>query len=69
VDWISSGFHNPLMTNDAPASAKARAMPRPIPLVEPVTTATFPRSVPADVVGDGLSWMFMAGLLKAAVVL
>jgi hypothetical protein len=28
----------------APSRAKARAMPNPIPLVEPVTTATLPRN-------------------------
>src|SRR6187455_176223 len=31
-----------------PASARVRAMPRPMPLVEPVTTADFPCSAGAE---------------------
>ena len=34
----------PLITSDAPASANARAMPSPMPLVDPVTRATLPAS-------------------------
>ena len=35
----------PLSITFAPAAASARAMPRPIPPVDPVTNATFPRNM------------------------
>ena len=38
----SSGLPKPLRTISDPAAANARAMPRPIPLVEPVTSDTRP---------------------------
>jgi hypothetical protein len=39
---ISAASPKPFSTMSAPCRASAVAMPRPIPLVEPVTTATFP---------------------------
>src|SRR5438270_7923604 len=41
----ASGSPKPLRVTFAPSAAKARAMPRPIPDVEPVTTTDFPRSI------------------------
>ena len=38
---ISASVPNPFRTMADPASARARAMPKPIPLVEPVTRETF----------------------------
>src|SRR5579859_1728181 len=38
---ISAASPKPLMRTLAPSLASARAMPRPMPLVEPVTTAPF----------------------------
>src|SRR6185312_985058 len=43
---MSAGAPKPLITTLAPAPAKARAIARPMPLVEPVTTAFLPVSVP-----------------------
>src|SRR5215470_17862511 len=43
---ISAGTPMPLMTTLAPARAKVRAYANPMPLVEPVTTAVLPFSVP-----------------------
>src|ERR1017187_10530632 len=39
---ISFGSQNPLSMMLAPLAASPRAIPRPIPLVEPVTMADFP---------------------------
>jgi hypothetical protein len=39
---ISSVSPKPLSITFAPSAAKARAMARPMPEVEPVTSATFP---------------------------
>src|SRR3954462_3534650 len=43
---MSAGLPNPLITTLAPALAKARAHANPMPLVDPVTTADLPVSVP-----------------------
>src|SRR6185437_3025031 len=43
---MSAGIPMPLRTILAPAPAKARAYARPMPLVEPVTTAVLPVNVP-----------------------
>src|SRR3954469_9557419 len=43
---MSAGVPNPLITTLAPALAKARAHANPMPLVDPVTTADLPVSVP-----------------------
>src|SRR5262245_35923254 len=57
---ISSGLPKPLRTISEPAAAKARAMPRPIPLVEPVTSDTLPaRAAPGLTIASGLMAMFM----------
>ena len=57
---ISSALPKPLSTIRDPAPASARAMPRPMPLVEPVTSETFPISAcPLEGVGC-LMAMFMA---------
>jgi hypothetical protein len=40
----SSGLPKPLRTISEPAAAKARAVPKPIPLVEPVTSDTLPNA-------------------------
>src|SRR3954451_18087727 len=42
---ISPASPKPLSSTSAPASANCRAMPRPIPDVDPVTIATLPLSV------------------------
>lgn len=42
---ISAASPKPFSTMSAPVRASAVAMPRPIPLVEPVTTATFPENM------------------------
>ena len=39
---LSAASPNPFSMIAAPSAASARAMPNPIPLVEPVTNATFP---------------------------
>src|SRR5215211_7049785 len=44
----------------APAAAKARAMPRPMPLVEPVTSATLPARAARVLIFSGLTAMFMS---------
>src|ERR1700731_1676744 len=41
----ASGSPKPLRVTFAPSAAKARAIPRPIPDVEPVTTTDFPRII------------------------
>jgi hypothetical protein len=41
VNSISSALPKPLSMTSAPCAANARAMPRPMPLVEPVTMADF----------------------------
>ena len=41
---ISSGLPKPFRMTEEPAPASARAMPSPMPLVEPVTNDTFPLS-------------------------
>src|SRR6516164_11281261 len=43
-----------------PARASARAMPRPMPLVDPVTSDTFPVSVRAAPISLCITGMFMA---------
>src|SRR3954464_11803872 len=43
---MSPGSPKPLRATLAPSAASARAIPRPIPLVEPVTNAVRPRSPP-----------------------
>src|SRR6266851_585385 len=42
---ISCGSPKPLSRTLAPLAASARAMPRPIPLVDPVTMADLPTSI------------------------
>src|SRR4051812_10569279 len=44
IEAISSVLPKPLSTMLEPAAAKARAMPSPIPLVDPVTIDTLPAS-------------------------
>src|SRR5262249_50132433 len=56
----SSGLPNPLRTMSEPAAASARAMPSPIPLVEPVTSDTLPASVGPAATFSGLMATFMA---------
>ena len=48
VASTAAGSPRPLSITCMPASAKALAMPRPIPLVEPVMTAVFPASSLGD---------------------
>src|SRR3954453_23481116 len=43
---LSAGVPNPLIATFPPAPAKARAHANPMPLVDPVTTADLPVSVP-----------------------
>src|SRR6516164_5709145 len=57
---ISSGLPKPLRTISEPAAAKALAMPRPIPLVDPVTSDTLPASTSRAAMFSGLMAMFMA---------
>src|SRR4051794_38007988 len=61
VAATSSGGPKPFSTMVAPAAARLRAMPRPIPLVEPVTSATRPAKSRAAA-GRVRVWMFMAML-------
>jgi len=56
---ISSGLPKPLRTISEPAAAKALAMPRPIPLVDPVTSDTLPASTSRAATFSGLMAMFM----------
>src|SRR6516225_6263601 len=56
----SSGLPNPLRTMSEPAAASARAMPSPIPLVEPVTSDSLPASVGPAATFSGLMATFMA---------
>jgi hypothetical protein len=56
----SSGLPKPLRTISDPAAAKARAMPRPIPLVDPVTSDTLPASASRTLIFSGLMAMVMA---------
>ena len=59
VSTISSGLPKPLSTIADPAAASARAMPSPMPLVDPVTSDTLPSSEGvADVAASG-ACMFM----------
>ena len=58
----SSGLPKPLRTISEPAAAKARAMPKPIPLVDPVTSDTLPASASRLSVFSGLTAMFMTTL-------
>ena len=55
-----SGLPKPLRTISEPAAANARAMPRPMPLVEPVTSAVRPANVFLVVKASDLIAMFMA---------
>jgi len=50
----------PISTTSEPARASARAMPRPMPLVDPVTSDTFPASVRAAPISLCITGMFMA---------
>src|SRR5262249_4911475 len=50
----------PLRTISEPAAASARAMPSPIPLVEPVTSDTLPSRALRVLLFSGLMAMFMA---------
>src|SRR5262249_3443834 len=63
---IWGGWGKPLSTIREPTAASARAMPRPIPEVEPVTSDTFPISVCPLVVIGCLMAMFMADRLPLA---
>jgi hypothetical protein len=54
----SSGLPKPLRTISEPAAAKARAMAKPIPLVEPVTSDTLPASTSRLLMFSGLMAMF-----------
>src|SRR5436190_16055366 len=56
---ISAATPRPLSTTADPASASARAMPRPIPLVDPVTRETLPASGRVAAAPCVLTWMFM----------
>jgi hypothetical protein len=56
----SSGLPKPLRTISESAAAKARAMPSPMPLVEPVTSDTLPASASRLLRFSGLMAMFMA---------
>src|SRR5262245_3295908 len=49
-----------------PAAASARAMPSPIPLVEPVTSDTLSARVPAALRFSGLTATFMARALRCS---
>jgi hypothetical protein len=62
VAEISSGLPKPLSTTADPAAASARAMPRPIPLVEPVIRETRPASGRAAVISLCVSGLFMVRL-------
>lgn len=59
----SSGLPKPLRTISEPAAAKARAMPKPIPLVDPVISDTLPVSASRLLIFSGLTVMFMTTLL------
>src|SRR5436305_1461160 len=58
----SSGLPKPLRTISEPAAAKARAMPKPIPLVDPVISDTLPASASRLLIFSGLTAMFMMTL-------
>ena len=59
---MSSGLPKPLSTTAEPCAASARAMPSPMPLVEPVTSETLPSSDRvASIMRAGVA-MFMAAL-------
>jgi len=62
VAVISSGFPKPLSTTADPAAARARAMPRPIPLVEPVISDTRPESGRAAASSLSVRGLFMTWL-------
>jgi hypothetical protein len=60
--WASamlSGVPKPLRTISDPAAASARAMPRPMPLVDPVTSETRPASARTAVMVSDLIGTFM----------
>ncbi len=60
---LSSASPKPLSTTAEPAAASARAMPSPMPLVEPVTSETLPASArDMSLRGSGV-WMFMSHVL------
>ena len=65
----SSGLPNPLRTMLEPAAASARAMPSPIPLVEPVTSDTLSASVGPSVTFSGLMATFMARNLRVGMMI
>src|SRR3954454_15301013 len=52
----------PFSTTAEPASASARAIPSPMPLVEPVTSETLPVNGRRAATPFVLSWIFMAVL-------
>jgi hypothetical protein len=62
VAVISSGFPKPLSTTADPAAASARAMPSPIPLVEPVISDTRPASGRATANSSRVRGLFMTWL-------
>ena len=68
ADWvasISSGLPKPLRTTAEPAAASARAIPRPMPLVEPVTKDTLSLSGCAAATPRSVMAMFMGRTLRA----
>src|SRR6266566_7036536 len=58
----SSGLPKPLRTISEPEAAKARAMPKPIPLVDLVTSDTLPASASLLLIFSGSTAMFMTTL-------
>jgi hypothetical protein len=62
VRAISPALPKPFSTTTDPASASARAMPSPMPLVEPVISETLPARDPktgAVCAAFAFDWMFM----------
>src|SRR6266508_5352083 len=66
VAFISSGLPKPFRTTGEPAAARARAIPSPIPLVEPVTKDTLSLSGLAVETPRSLMAIFMAGTPRLA---
>src|SRR5471030_2666239 len=56
--WMTAESPKPFKTRFAPACASAVATPRPIPLVDPVTSAVLPAS---GVAGDEVMWEVLWG--------
>src|SRR3974390_276371 len=68
--WASamlSGVRKPLRTISDPAAASARAMPRPMPLVDPVTSETRPASARTAMMLSDLIGTFMIRTLDGIV--